>query len=214
MAALSVSELNLYSTHRYSTYSTIGTSSMADSNIPSLGYALLGLLQKPSSGYDLRKVFSSTSMKTYSDSPGAIYPALRRLEHRGLVRGTIEEGSGMRRRQVFHLTQKGLSELKKWITRPVGREDLVRGQQEIMLRFAFSETAVGPAAATALAKSLGGAVEAYITQLHEELNASKATMPTSARLAFEGGIRATECLQQWARYVVTTYEQENKGGAL
>jgi DNA-binding PadR family transcriptional regulator len=70
---------------------------MADSKIPSLGYALLGLLQKPSSGYDLRKVFSSTSMKTYSDSPGAIYPALRRLEHRGLVRGTIEEGSGMRR---------------------------------------------------------------------------------------------------------------------
>ena len=92
MAALSVSERNLYSTHRYSTYSTIGTSSMADSKIPSLGYALLGLLQKPSSGYDLRKVFSSTSMKTYSDSPGAIYPALRRLEHRGLVRGTIEEG--------------------------------------------------------------------------------------------------------------------------
>ncbi|HWO32978.1 MAG TPA: hypothetical protein VNO32_29630 [Candidatus Acidoferrum sp.] len=40
---------------------------MADSKIPSLGYARLGLLQKPSSGYDLRKVFSSTSMKTYSD---------------------------------------------------------------------------------------------------------------------------------------------------
>ena len=67
MAALSVSELNLYRTHRYSTYSITGTSSMADSKIPSLGYARLGLLQKPSSGYDLRKVFSSTSMKTYSD---------------------------------------------------------------------------------------------------------------------------------------------------
>src|SRR6202790_3749228 len=120
MAALSVSELNLYRTHRYSTYSTIGTSSMADSKIPSLGCVRLGLLQKPSSGYDLRQVFSSTSMKTYSDSPGAIDPALRRLEHRGLVRGTIEEGSGMRRRQVFHLTEKGLSELKKWITRPRG----------------------------------------------------------------------------------------------
>src|SRR6202035_1066027 len=38
----------------------------------------------------------------------------------------------------------------------------------------------------------------------------KTTMLTSARLAFEGGIRATECLQQWARYVVTAYEQENK----
>src|ERR1022692_1610130 len=104
--------------------------------IPSLGYALLGLLQKPSSGYDLRKVFSSTSMKSYSDSPGAIYPALNRLERQGLIRGAIEEGSGLRRRQVFRLTPKGLSELKQWITRPVTREDLVRGQQDLMLRFA------------------------------------------------------------------------------
>ena len=55
--------------------------------IPSLGYALLGLLQgKPSSGYDLRKIFSSTSMRTYSDSPGSIYPALLRLEKQGLMK--------------------------------------------------------------------------------------------------------------------------------
>src|SRR5271169_983806 len=127
---------------------------MNSTKIPALGYALLGLLQKPSSGYDLRKVFSSTSMKTYSDSPGAIYPALARLEKAGLIRGAIEEGSGMRRRQIFRLTPKGLAELKKWITRPVTPEDLVWGQQEIMLRFAFSEIAVGPAAAIELLQSL------------------------------------------------------------
>ena len=40
-------------------------------------------------------------MKTYSDSPGAIYPALSRLEKQGLIRGTIEQGSGLRRRQMF-----------------------------------------------------------------------------------------------------------------
>ena len=62
--------------------------------IPSLGYALLGLIeQKPASGYDLRKIFSSTSMKYYSDSPGAIYPALGRLEQQGLLRGTIDIAS-------------------------------------------------------------------------------------------------------------------------
>src|SRR3984885_849225 len=109
---------------------------MAPIKIPALGYALLGLLQKPPSGYDLRKIFSSTSMKTYSDSPGAIYPALRRLEEEGLIRGTVEEGSGMRRRQIFRLTPKGLAELKRWITSPVTVEDLIRGGQEILLRFA------------------------------------------------------------------------------
>ena len=93
------------------------------STIPQLGYALLGLLQgKPSSGYDLRKIFSSTSMRTYSDSPGSIYPALLRLEKQKLIRGSIESGS--RRRQVFRLTPKGLAELKQWITAPVTLEDV------------------------------------------------------------------------------------------
>lgn len=183
---------------------------MSSTKIPSLGYALLGLLQKPSSGYDLRKVFSSTSMKTYSDSPGAIYPALARLEKLGLIRGTIEEGSGLRRRQVFRLTPKGLSELKQWITRPVAREDLVRGQQEIMLRFAFSETVLSPAASIHLLESLEIALKSYIGALREEFEVLKPMVPASGRLAFECGIRETECLLDWAHYALATYEKEGK----
>ena len=38
------------------------------------------------SGYDLRKIFTTTAMGSFSDSPGAIYPALARLEANGLVR--------------------------------------------------------------------------------------------------------------------------------
>jgi PadR family transcriptional regulator AphA len=189
---------------------------MSSTKIPSLGYALLGLLQKPSSGYDLRKVFSSTSMKTYSDSPGAIYPALARLEKAGLIRGTIEEGSGLRRRQVFRLTPKGLSELKHWITRPVTREDLVRGQQEIMLRFAFSETVLGATASINLLQSLETALSFYIDALREEFETIKTVVPVSGRLAFECGIRETECFLDWTHYALATYEKEGKkkGGTL
>jgi PadR family transcriptional regulator AphA len=183
---------------------------MNSPKIPSLGYALLGLLQKPSSGYDLRKVFSSTSMKSYSDSPGAIYPALNRLERQGLIRGAIEEGSGLRRRQVFRLTPTGLSELKQWITRPVTREDLVRGQQDLMLRFAFSETVLGPAAALNLLQSLEPALRSYIDALREEFEIIKAVVPASGRLAFECGIRGTECLLEWTHYALATYEKEGK----
>ena len=183
---------------------------MKRQKIPSLGYALLGLLQKPSSGYDLRKVFSSTTMRTYSDSPGAIYPALRRLEQAGLIRGVIEEGSGLRRRQVFRLTSKGISELKKWITRPVTREDLVWGQQEIMLRFAFCETAVGSTAAVELLQSLETALQSYVAALHEELQQIKSAMPASARLAFECGIRGNQCFLEWTHHALATYEKEGK----
>ncbi|MFZ0862494.1 MAG: PadR family transcriptional regulator [Candidatus Sulfotelmatobacter sp.] len=180
--------------------------------IPSLGYALLGLLQKPSSGYDLRKVFSSTSMKTYSDSPGAIYPALRRLEKAGLIRGMIEEGSGLRRRQIFRLTPKGLAELKKWITLPITREDLASGLKTIMLRFAFSETAIGAAASLAILKSLEAALQPHLQALREQLQAMKALAPTSARLALECGIRSYESLFDWTHYAIAVYEKQMKGG--
>ena len=180
--------------------------------IPALGYALLGLLNgKPASGYDLRKIFSSTSMRSYSDSPGAIYPALGRLEKQGLIRGTIEEGSGMRRRQIFHVTAKGLAELKKWIARPVTRDDMVRGPQEVMLRFAFSEMVIGPDAAIELLHGLEAALQVYVAALHDELRAMPAVMPTSGRLAFECGVRGNESLLAWARDALASYEKK-KGG--
>ena len=184
---------------------------MSPSKIPSLGYALLGLLQKPSSGYDLRKVFSSTSMKTYSDSPGAIYPALRRLEKAGLIRGTIEEGSGLRRRQIFRLTPKGLAELKKWIALPITREDLASGLKTIMLRFAFSEIAIGAAASLAILKSLEAALQPHLQNLREQLQAMKTVAPISGRLALECGIRSYESLFDWTHYSISIYEKQMKG---
>ncbi|HEX3968204.1 MAG TPA: PadR family transcriptional regulator, partial [Edaphobacter sp.] len=61
------------------------------SNFSILGHALLGLIyQQPLSGYDVKKIFASTPMAGFSDSPGAIYPALRRLEKSGLVRSEVQ----------------------------------------------------------------------------------------------------------------------------
>jgi DNA-binding PadR family transcriptional regulator len=184
---------------------------MTPIKIPALGYAVLGLLQKPSSGYDLRKVFSSTSMKTYSDSPGAIYPALRRLERDGLIRGTVEEGSGLRRRQIFRLTPKGVSELKQWIALPITREDVGSGLMTIMLRFAFSETVMGADASVKLLKSLESALTPYLQNLHEQLRTMmNPAVPTSARLALECGIRSYESLSEWTHHALATYEKEGR----
>jgi len=185
--------------------------------IPSLGYALLGLLQgKPSSGYDLRKIFSSTSMRTYSDSPGSIYPALLRLQKQGFIRGTIEKGSGLRRRQVFRLTPKGLNELKNWISAPVTLEDVARFPDNVLLRFAFSETLAGPTASLALLRSFASALTSQLAALHQEYESLKKVAPTSGRLAFECGLRGTETLLQWTQSAITTYEQlaAKRGGTV
>lgn len=183
--------------------------------IPALGYALMGLLHgKPASGYDLRKIFSATSMKTYSDSPGAIYPALRNLEKKRMIRSTIEQRAGIRRRQLFRLTGEGTAELKKWILHPVSQEDALGGYDQVLLRFAFSETAVGPSASLEILKSLRPAIEAQLARLREEFRTSKAAMPNSGRLAFECGIRGTESLLAWTEHAISTYEKaERKKGS-
>ena len=59
--------------------------------LSTLSLAVLGLIQQePRSGYDLRKIFSTTPMGHFSTSPGAIYPALKRIEKSGWIRGNID----------------------------------------------------------------------------------------------------------------------------
>src|SRR6185295_20202168 len=72
--------------------------------------ALLGLLnQVPRSGYDLRKVFAETPFTHFSDSPGAVYPALRRLEGRGFLKALPGKEGGGRRRRTLRLTPPGVA---------------------------------------------------------------------------------------------------------
>src|SRR5271169_3258551 len=96
--------------------------------VSTLGYALLGLIQQqPSSGYDLRKTFTETAMGSFSNSPGAIYPALERLEKRGLIASEVKESAGLRRRRVYRLTSPGEREFKKWLSQHITRDEIVRG---------------------------------------------------------------------------------------
>lgn len=170
-----------------------------------LEHALLGLLyQKPSSGYDLRKIFASTSMGSFSDSPGAIYPALRRLENKDLVKSRRQTGS-RRRRQIVSLTPKGVAALKKWIATPVTPEDVLRDLRQFMLRFAFSETVLGAAVAIELLQGLETTLKAVLRSLREQLSTLKPLMPLSGSLALESGVRGHECLLEWCKHAQRAY---------
>jgi DNA-binding PadR family transcriptional regulator len=176
-----------------------------------LDHALLGLLRdEPASGYDLRKVFASTPMASFSDSPGAIYPALARLEGGGLIRGRIEEGGGLRRRKLFRLSAEGSAELERWLTQPLTREDIVSGMEELILRFAFMEGALGRPAVVRFLKDLEAQMEAYVPTLRTFLAAHRDGMETSAWLAVEFGIRSYEAQLDWCRHAIAAYRQTTK----
>ena len=185
---------------------------MTTKPISLLGYALLGLVQqRPSSGYDLRKMFAETAMGSFSDSPGAIYPALTRLEKRGLIRSEVEERAALRRRRLYRLTPKGRAELLGWLTLPITRNEIIRGQGEVMLRFAFIESALGAGAALKLLREFHQQLATYLPELKNFLEANKKKMPLSAMLALDSGIRGHEALLKWAQYGIGLYERRRKG---
>jgi DNA-binding PadR family transcriptional regulator len=178
-----------------------------------LGYALLGLLhQKSRSGYDLRKIFANTPMGTFSDSPGAIYPALQRLEKQGLVRGQLQPSSGRRRRRVFRPTASGRRSFKVWQTKSISADDVIHRLDELMLRFGFMDETAGSAQASRFLKSLTRELRRYTPALRKYLKANAGQMPLSGRLALESGVRSYEELLRWSRSCLTKYARRKRGG--
>lgn len=101
-----------------------------------LGYALLGLIyEKPSSGYDIRKIIDADAIGGFSSSPGAIYPALNHLRKWGLIEGIIEQRTRLKPREVFQLTGVGLTHLKKWLNKRLTTHDVRNRMPELTLKF-------------------------------------------------------------------------------
>ena len=176
-----------------------------------LGFTLLGLIrQQPMSGYDLRKIFASTAWGTFSDSPGAIYPALHRLEKRELVSSEVQESTSLRKRRVFKITHKGLAALKVWLKQPVTEDDVIRRIPELMVRFAFMDQLLGEKSAAKFLGEFAGGMAGYIPSLQQFLEAHASEMPLSGRLALECGIEEYEMRLRWARKSVALYEQRKR----
>src|SRR5687768_4989801 len=94
--------------------------------ITRLDYCILGLLSaEPMSGYSIRMAFEKTPIGNFSSSPGAIYPALRRLEKLRLVE---RKKNNDKRGGLFALTNKGFDAIYKWILLPVTREDVSKNR--------------------------------------------------------------------------------------
>jgi len=182
---------------------------MTDNSL--LGYALLGLLhQQALSGYDLRKIFTSTPIGGFSDSPGAIYPALRRLEERGLVRGEVPKSNSLRKRRVFRITSRGLASFKAWQSKPIVREDMIRRVGELLLRFAFMDQTFGPKRSVAFLREFAKQLSSYVPSLREHLDTHATEMPLSGRLALEMGIQEYEAWLEWARKSIARYARRKK----
>lgn len=163
-----------------------------------LEFAILGLMRhKPQSGYDLRKTFTETAMRHYSDSPGSIYPALRRLQSKDFVEPEPRDSRG---REVFHLTPAGVDALIAWLSQDVTRKDVVFNQSELMLRFAFMDGNVPRATALRFLDQFLAEFSVYAAELRAKYERDSYLKPVhTGLLAFQMGIESMEAQLSWAR---------------
>ena len=98
-------------------------------------YALLGILSMcPGSGYDIKKFMEQSTSNFWSESYGQIYPILKQLVGEGLATSHTEKQEGKPERYVYTLTDKGLEELRRWLTEPI--EQIVE-RNELLLKLFF-----------------------------------------------------------------------------
>jgi DNA-binding PadR family transcriptional regulator len=140
--------------------------------------ALLLFLAERRSGYDIRLLFKATPLGIFSDSPGAIYPALARLEARGLL---ASEAAGSRRRRVYFRTPAGDAALDAWLRAPVDPEITTRRPHEHELRYVIVAFRLGRAAG---ADFLGACADSYRARI-AELEAFRAGHPEIGAISVE-----------------------------
>jgi transcriptional regulator len=83
---------------------------------------------QPTNGYDLMTRIQATSRDVLHVPTGSLYPALYRLEQRGLIRATWADTDKGRRAKVYSLTRSGRKHLA--------------GQREAWGQFAGALTAI------------------------------------------------------------------------
>jgi DNA-binding PadR family transcriptional regulator len=111
----------------------------------------------PSSGYDLKRIFAATPMGIYQPSSGALYPALRRLELRGLVQAQApsgQNGQSARHRRVYEPTQTGRAANRSWLGTPVEPATVSRDLGLHLMRFVLMEQLFPPEEVVAFLRSL------------------------------------------------------------
>lgn len=82
----------------------------------SIKYAILGMLSwKPSSGYDLKKVFEDSSIMYWSGNNNQIYKALVQLLDEGLVTNETVHQESTPSKKLYTITTAGSAALREWV---------------------------------------------------------------------------------------------------
>lgn len=180
---------------------------MTEAQLTAFEHILLGLIcLAPSSGYDLKRTFATSPMGVYQPSSGALYPALRRLQHKGLVR--VQGAAGLadqqaRPRHVYEPTELGVAAHTSWLRAPVRPDTVGRDLGLHLMRFVMMEHLLPPDEVLGFLRDLADALAAFTADLDRH---AATTDPGSrhARLALGHGLAVHRASLQWTEDTIAT----------
>jgi DNA-binding PadR family transcriptional regulator len=161
---------------------------------------LLGLIaSEPRSGYGLKKMFNTSPAGVYQTSPGALYPALRRLEDRGLLQAEQKVSSGRRSQRLYRVTEAGRAVHVDWLRQPVVPDTVATDLGLHMMRFALMENHLERAAVLAFLADLADALDSFVSGVEQFVASSTGqSLPRHALLALEHGVVTHRASLKWA----------------
>jgi DNA-binding PadR family transcriptional regulator len=175
---------------------------------PLFDYLLLGLLlPAPKSGYDLRKVLQNTELAQFSDSPGSVYPALRRLERAGLIQPS---SAGARGRTAYKLSGQGRSALADWARGRQTEESMRRAPQEFSVKYAFAEHLLSGSEILAGLDHHLRLLKQQERRLAARIQALPPVAPPSVREVLEQGLSLHRARHRWARSVRARHSEKTE----
>ena len=180
------------------------------SRLTSFEHVLLGMIFiQPSTGYDLKRRFATTAMGVYQPSSGALYPALDRLERRGLLRSQAPRPvEGGRPRRVYHLTEEGRQAHLDWVREPVVPQTAPQDLGLHLLRFVMMAQVLPTVEVIAFLSSLRAALAGFVASLEQSAAAGDVAGNPSAELAVEHGLAVHRASLAWAERAITRLAAE------
>ncbi|WP_227793528.1 PadR family transcriptional regulator [Paenibacillus guangzhouensis] len=82
----------------------------------SIKHAILGILSwKPSTGYELKKIFEDSTTMYWSGNNNQIYKSLVQLLNEGLVTNEVQHQESSPSKKIYSITEEGLTSLREWV---------------------------------------------------------------------------------------------------
>jgi DNA-binding PadR family transcriptional regulator len=173
---------------------------------------LLGVITgEPRSGYGLKKMFGASPASVYQPSSGALYPALRRLEARGLLRAEKKAPSGRRALRLHHVTEAGRAAHLDWLRQPVDPATVAADLGLHLMRFAMMEEQLGRAAVLAFLKDLAHALNSFVCGMEQYLASGAQSSRRHAELALQHGIAVHRASLEWTRSAMAALTEPASG---